>query len=157
MKNKKEPFRESQRFTQWWVWVVLIGTGTLPYIPYFTGAYSEGSANGLIGASIIMLLMALLFLLLRLETTIDEDGIRIQFFPFHLKSRFYSWEEIRKMGIRQYSPIREYGGWGIRGLSRKNRAFNVKGNWGLQLEFENGDLLLIGTSKPEELQAWLDS
>ncbi|MCA0426566.1 MAG: hypothetical protein LCH37_03945 [Bacteroidetes bacterium] len=157
MKNKKEPFRESQRFTQWWVWVVLIGTGTLPYIPYFTGAYSQGSASGLVGSSIIMLIMALLFLVLRLETTIDEDGIRIQFFPFHFKSRFYSWNEIKRMGVRQYSPLREYGGWGIRGLSKKNRAFNVKGNWGLQLEFENGDLLLIGTSKPEELQNWLDS
>jgi hypothetical protein len=41
------------------------------------------------------------------------------------------------------------------GLMGKGKAFNVSGNKGLQLEFNDGRKLLIGTSKPEELEAFL--
>jgi len=156
MKTKKVPFRETQRFSQWWVWMILIGTGTLPYLPYLTGAYAGSAAGGLIGASLIMLIISLMLLIIRMETILDEDGIYVRFFPFHLKPKFYSWESIKAMDVREYSALREYGGWGIRGFSRQNRAYNVKGNKGLQLEFAKGDRLLIGTSKAEELKKWID-
>ncbi|MBX2959059.1 MAG: hypothetical protein KF732_03800 [Flavobacteriales bacterium] len=56
------------------------------------------------------------------------------------------------MYVRQYSPLTEYGGWGIRlGLFGKGTAYNVSGNKGLQLEFTNNKKLLIGTNKPNEL------
>ena len=38
---------------------------------------------------------------------------------------------------RTYAPLREYGGWGIRGLSRK-RAYNVSGNRGVELSLVDG-------------------
>ena len=47
----------------------------------------------------------------------------------------------------------EYGGWGLRyGFFGKGRALNVSGNTGLQIEFNNGKRLLIGTNKPRELK-----
>ena len=57
-----------------------------------------------------------------------------------------------KSYVRQYSPIIEYGGWGLRfGIFGKGTAFNVSGNKGLQLEFINNKKLLIGTNKPDAL------
>lgn len=38
----------------------------------------------------------------------------------------------------------------------KGRAFNVSGNIGLQLEFINGEKLLIGTQNPEKLRNVLE-
>lgn len=87
---------------------------------------------------------------LYLETEIKADGVYVRFNPFHSSFRHYSWDKITKSFIREYRPIREYGGWGLRGLG-KRRALNVSGNIGLQLEFKNGDTLLIGTQKGEEL------
>ena len=46
----------------------------------------------------------------------------------------------------------EYGGWGYRISPRNGKAFNIKGSWGLQLVLSNGDKLLLGTQKPEELK-----
>jgi hypothetical protein len=57
---------------------------------------------------------------------------------------------------RVYRPIREYGGWGIRiGMAKK--AYNVSGNRGVELEFEGGRKLLIGSSKPDQLASAIES
>ena len=59
--------------------------------------------------------------------------------------------------VRQYSPLLEYGGWGMRiGLFGKGKAWNISGDKGLQLEFTNQKKLLIGTNQPEELAATLE-
>ena len=51
---------------------------------------------------------------------------------------------------RQYKPIREYGGWGIR-YGRGGKAYNVSGNKAVQLVLKNGKRLLIGSQRPDKL------
>ena len=57
---------------------------------------------------------------------------------------------------RTYSPMREYGGWGIR-FGKSGKAYNIKGDEGLQLVFKNGKRLLIGSQKSQELAQAVDS
>lgn len=103
----------------------------------------------------ILLLVIFLLLGLRLDTEIRNDGVYVRFFPFALRLKRYGWEEIEKAYVRPYKPLLEYGGWGIR-YGRKGKALNVSGNMGLQLELKNGKKLLIGTRKPEVLQAVIE-
>jgi hypothetical protein len=86
---------------------------------------------------------------MNLYTRIDEEGIHYKLFPFILKEKTITWKEMKNIYVREYSPIGEYGGWGLRGLG-SNRALNIYGNIGIQIEFLNGDKLLIGTNKKEE-------
>ena len=151
-------FSETQKFKQWWIWLLLIGiNGTILYgiiQQLFLGQQFGNqpmSDIGLIITGVFMLLLSLLFFLFRLETHIKNDGIYVRFFTLHKSFRFYSWDTISIFHVRQYSPISEYGGWGIHGFG-KNRAFNVSGNKGLQIEFKNGEKLLIGTDNFEELK-----
>ena len=59
--------------------------------------------------------------------------------------------------VRQYSPLLEYGGWGMRfGIFGKGNAWNISGDKGLQLVFTNQKKLLIGTNQPEKLAAILE-
>lgn len=156
--QQKILFREKQRFTQWWLWVILIGVN----IPFMVGIYTQiinkepfgtkpMSDNGLILVTILMILLLLLFFSFNLKTEITKDKIYFQFFPFHIKGRSYLISDIQKMKVEKYSPIGEYGGWGIRGWG-DNKAFNVKGNKGLRIFFKDGTKRLIGTQRPEELQ-----
>jgi hypothetical protein len=93
----------------------------------------------------------------KLITKIDENGISYQFFPILFKPKKISWSDLSKCYVRKYSPISEYGGWGIRGLVRQGifdlsgngKAFNIKGNIGIQLEYKDGGKLLIGTQQSE--------
>ena len=87
----------------------------------------------------------------RLITEIHPDQIAVKFSPFHRHYRTYAWPDIERIEFRQYKPIMEYGGWGLRGWGKK-RAFNVSGNLGMELYFKNGNRLLIGTRQPDELK-----
>ena len=53
-----------------------------------------------------------------------------------------------------YHPIRDYGGWGIRGLGRR-RALNMRGDQGVLVTRTDGSTLLVGSQKPRELLAVL--
>jgi hypothetical protein len=99
---------------------------------------------------------ALVFLFASLKTHYSQDGIEIKFFPFLRKKKFISWKDVRSAEIREYRPIKEYGGWGVR-FSPQGRAYNVQGKWGLQLILKDDKKLLIGTLRPDELNAYINS
>jgi hypothetical protein len=157
-------FKESQRFNQWWL--ILFGLITVIFIGLgFVSEYNDSGGNlsndQLISMIISGSLMVIVFLLIgfiRLKTKIDENGITYQFTPFHFTPRIIPWSDLSKCYIRKYSPITEYGGWGIRGLQRKGfwdfgnkgMAYNIKGDMGIQLEFKDGGKLLIGTQDPDK-------
>lgn len=159
----KNLFTEKQRFTQWWLWLILLGINSLFLFGVFKqiimgepfGDKPAGDTELLI-ISGAMIAFTLAFLSIRLETEIASDGIYVRFFPFHLRFRHYTWDSLTKSYIRKYSSIAEYGGWGIRfGFPGKGKAYNVSGKNGLQLVFRNGKKLLIGTKKADEIEAVL--
>ena len=153
-------FKERQKFTQIWLWIMLIGvTGVSFYGKYQTLYLKQAFGNIEPTDSIfhigdlIMGLMLLLFLTANLKTEIRKDGLYYKFFPFHFRFRHIDWANVKTMKLRQYSPIGEYLGWGIRfGFGPSGRAYNVKGNKGLQLVLKNGKRILFGTQQPDELQ-----
>lgn len=98
---------------------------------------------------IIGLLLPYIIMKIKLITEIRADGIYLKFVPFHFKYKFFSIAEIDRAEYVTYSPVKEYGGWGIR-YGKNGWAYNVKGNKGIMLYFKNGKNLLIGTQKGEE-------
>ncbi|MFN5224364.1 MAG: hypothetical protein ACK5DJ_09275 [Bacteroidota bacterium] len=96
-----------------------------------------------------------LLLFSKLETTISHDEIQYRLFPFQWNMRKISREQIADVFVRKYSPLFEYGGWGLR-WSLNGKAVNVRGNMGIQLVLKNGSRILIGTSNPEAAKIALD-
>ena len=158
-------FTERQRFKQWWLWLILLGINGLFLFGVFKQVIGEQqfgdkpmSNAGLLITTGLTIALTLLFINFRLDTTIKRDGIYVRFFPFHLKFKYYSWDNLTKSYVRQYSPLTEYGGWGLRlGLFGKGTAFNVSGDKGLQLQFRDNKKLLIGTNKADKLTETLNS
>ena len=151
----KIQFKERQRFKQWWLWLLLIGlSGATIFSLVYQIIYEQSvghnpmSDKGLVITSALILMLNGLFLAFKLETHMDEEGIHVRFFPFHIKFRTYRWSDVAECKTRQYSPIGEYGGWGLRCWGA-NRALNVSGNQGVQITFKNGNKLLIGTQAPD--------
>ena len=90
---------------------------------------------------------------MKLTTRITTEGIYVRFFPFHFKEKFFAWDTISASYVRTYSPLMEYGGWGIKYSFKGNGlVYNTAGNVGLQLYFKEGDPILIGTQKGEEIK-----
>ena len=149
-------FYEKQRFNQWWLWLLLAFIGYFVFEPVYFSIMENASLSSDQWVGFIILgLVVLLFLLVKLETKIKNDGIYVRFFPFIPKFKFFPWESISIAVVRKYSPLMEYGGWGVR-WGGNGTAYNVKGNKGLQLKFKSGNALLVGTQKPDELQKVLE-
>jgi hypothetical protein len=155
MKKQQILFDESQGFNQWWIWAIILGAmGVSLYASMETIQMGESLFNWTNFSVIIpVFIIPALFYFLKLKTKVEENGIYVRFIPFHLKEIFISWDQLDECYIRTYSPLGEYGGWGIKyGLGGAGKVYNVSGNQGLQLVFKDGARLLIGTQKPEELQ-----
>ena len=149
-------FTETQRFTQWWLWLILIGVWSAMVYSIITAPPQTGAAVYVSFG--IGILLPLLFWQMRLITRITREGIYVRFIPFHFKEKFYPWDTITASYIRTYSPLMEYGGWGIKyGFNGQGLVYNVVGNVGLQLQFKEGEAVLIGTQKGEEIKQVLAS
>ena len=142
-------FNETQVFKQWWLWAILVITLCVTAIPLFKigGGFNSYKWN-LLGF-IPVLLIIVMFIVIKLETRIDRNGITAEFTPFRIFKRHYNWKEINKCYVRKYSAISEYGGWGVRGFGTA-KAYNVSGNIGIQIVTKDNHKFLIGTNKPEE-------
>lgn len=150
-------YTEEQKMQQWWLWLLLFAiNGINLYALIQQVAYDEtfGSQSLSDFALFVYVFLFVIFSyalsLVKLEVQVDEKGISYKYFPFQRKYKLILWEIIEEAYVRTYSPIKEYGGWGIRGL-RKNRAINISGNQGLQLRFKDGCKFLIGTQNPSEI------
>jgi hypothetical protein len=157
-------FHEVQRFRQWWVWLLLLfGAGLAWYgavqqivLKKPFGSHPAPDAVMIMIWVIFGLLFPLLFYSLRLVTEVRYDGLYIRFFPLQFHEHKVPFGEIKKYEILTYSALKEYGGYGIR-YGKNGKAYNVSGNRGVQLEFQDGKHLLIGSRRPEEFASALTS
>ena len=85
-----------------------------------------------------------------LDTEVRDCGTCIRFRPFHRKWVVFGFESIQKAEASTYSPLKDYGGWGIR-YGRKGKAYNVSGNKGVLLTLRDGKNVLIGSKNHEVL------
>lgn len=156
-------FSERQKFRQWWIWLLLLlvnGLMLFGFCQQVIGGLPFGTkpqSNGSLTFGVLLSLVVTFFISqVSLDTQVRKDGVYVRFFPFRLSFKQYSWAQITRAYIREYNPLMEYGGWGIRyGLFGRGRALNVAGNKGLQLEFTDGTKLLIGTQEPAQLETVL--
>jgi len=146
-------FRESQKFNQWWVWLLVLGATGLAILAGVLSWRAENDLLPLIVSAIAGAIAPVTLALLELRTRITEDGIEVKLWPFGRRRIFRS--EIAEARVREYSPLKEFGGWGYR-INKDGKAFNMYGNHGLQLRLKNGERILIGTQRPEELTELMD-
>ena len=103
--------------------------------------------------------MALIFLFifnLRLETRIDQNGISFKYFPFIRSWRKYPEESIKTVTVINYSPVIDYGGWGIKG-NKTTKAYSILGDQGLLFDVGEKKKIMIGTMRAKELEEYISS
>ncbi len=93
----------------------------------------------------------LLFALARLRVEVLADRVEIRYRPFI--ARTIRLDDVVAAESVTYHPLREYGGWGIKGWSRRKVAYNVRGDRGALLMLADGRTVLIGSQRPDELAA----
>lgn len=159
----KKPFEETQKFTQWWLWLTMIATSLGITLLMSYGMYTQlilGKPWGdeplsdemLIVVGLVMITVSLLTLTFyftsSLEVRVDEHTISYRFTPF------IRWRTIDKSAIVSYRVMsRGLRGYGIRFGLNGSLTLNVKSNSLLELNLTNNRIIRIGTQQPEQLLA----
>jgi len=151
-------YKEVQRFTQWYIWILLLGLLIIPVYgiiqqlvlkePFGDNPMSD---MGLVIFFFGMLAFCYLFRMMHLKTIITKEKITIQFAPFFSKT--IPREEIAHAEIVKYGFV----GYGIRFSSTYGTIYNIKGDKGIALTLTNKKKFLIGTQKPHELEEVIQS
>jgi hypothetical protein len=142
--------------TWWYVLLALLPAGLIYWGAIQQLYYGEPWGNnpgsdGLMWFLLVALgfLFPVFLLTIHMSTTVT-DTVNVRFFPFMTKPRRIGRDQIVTYSVVRYSPIMEYGGWGIKGTS-SHRTYNISGNRGVRITFPDGTTVLIGTQRPEEL------
>lgn len=158
MMQKNLVYIEEQKFNQKWIIAILV----IVFLIFFWGIIQQELFDLPFGnnpvSSVNLFLFSLIpvgFLYLientKMTTKIFEDSISIRIKPFHFKEQTFLFDDMEKIYAREYRPIAEFGGWGIR-YGLKGKAYNMSGNTGIQIIFKNGKHLLIGSKKSLEIE-----
>ena len=142
MSDSQFLFKESQRFNQPWLYLLLIGINIITF---------TSSSISFFPIVITLGITALIYFS-QLETQVDRIGIHYRFIPYFNKWKLLEWNEISEAKIRKYNSFKEFGGFGIRINFSGNKAYNTSGNMGLDIKLKNNQNILIGTQKPDELE-----
>jgi hypothetical protein len=109
-----------------------------------------GARFGVAGIAAAGMGLVLREVIFPMETTLLPEELQLR---FGRRTRFrIPLKNVVRAYYRAYSPINEYGGWGIR-TGARGKAFNMRGNEGVQLVLRSGQRVLIGSQRPEELAA----
>ncbi|TDS15507.1 hypothetical protein DFQ03_2149 [Maribacter caenipelagi] len=157
-------FKETQKFTQWWLWLIILAPIILTvfnilgsilnvfggYTPDDSGNASISWISGRISIFqfifVLIYILTILFLALsKLKVVVLNNEIRIRHLLFFKKV-------INLSDINETKKIDyDFVGYGIRKTKKYGTVYNVKGKKGVALTLTNGQNYLIGSQKPEQL------
>lgn len=153
-------FTETQKFNKWWHYAiagfpVIIVTFIFLLVQYDAIQTKNNQKAPFIfaGLLIFLILAFIWFVLLKLKTQINQEAILVIFSGMPFCKRKIKWEEIKSISIIKYDPLTDYGGWGVRySLSGNGWCYNVSGNYGIKIIYQNNKPFLIGTQQKEEAE-----
>lgn len=153
----KTEFVEIQRFRQWWLWLILLGSFLPLAVSFFRKINREGvspedfSFSGWLVYIGINAMVFLFFLALELRTEVDPKGVRMRL--RFVDRKVIPWEDVQSAEIITYGFV----GYGLRLLTKYGTVFNISGNKGLAIRCKDGSRYLVGTQEPERLRNTLQA
>ena len=157
-------YREVQHFFRQWIFLLPVAAVTVIVWYEFAQQVVLGNPqgqtpipNGLAWALTIVFGLGFptVASIIRLVTEVRPGELVVRLYPF--RPARIPVDTISEARVRTYTPIKEYGGWGVRINRLNGRAYNAYGNLGVQMILKNGALILIGSQRPQELLTALET
>jgi hypothetical protein len=159
MNEKQQPiYREVQLIRHvWWIMLIVFGLAIMMWWGFVEQIIFGRPWGSNPAPDWMMWLLAIFFgigfpvffWVLRLSIELFEDQIVISYRPMH--TRVITYDEIESITARDYKPVREYGGWGIKGWSRAKVAYNVQGKTGVELQLHGDRMVMLGSQDAQRL------
>lgn len=149
---------EQQRFESPWIWVPVIAFAAI--FCFFVGRSAIGNFSGstpnpvigsiLVGSLGIPLLIIILFWKSSFTVRVYSDEIRFRLKPLHFSEQLVPLSRIKEVEIISFSPLRDFGGYGIR-YGQGGKAYIVSGGKGVRIKCNDGTTFVLGSQNPQKL------
>lgn len=140
-------FEEEQSLPAGWILLVL-ATGVVVAVVALA-VEDPAAPSELVPLVGIFALLGVWLSRMALITRVGPSEVTLRFRGL-FKTRTIPIAAIEQAYARQYRPLMEYGGWGIR-LGLSGWAYNVRGREGVQLKLKGAKPLLIGSQRAQAL------
>jgi hypothetical protein len=160
MRNRAE--YEERSGWSWWVHLLLLLV-FLSVVWPVVGSSGEGGSTAAGDKAAFLLLLGMGFPVLfytflgSLRTRVFSDAVEMTWGPAEVIRKRIPVEKIRAVQTVTYSPLREFGGWGIRAGGGKKKAWNIRGNRAILLTLEDGTRFYLGSDRPERAVQWIQA
>jgi hypothetical protein len=150
----------------WWVHPLILLTlvaAVIPILEFSRGNIGDGAGAMPVWAAVLSFSVGIgipigvYSLMGQLKTRVTPEGIDMRWGFLDVIKKQILFEEIERAEAVTYSPIGEFGGWGIRVGRNKKKAWNIRGNRALLLHLKDGTRFYLGSEKPEPMVQWIQS
>jgi hypothetical protein len=163
---KQRPLYEERTGWAWWVHLLILLTlvaAVIPLMNIVEGNIGNGPGQMPVWAAALSFLVGvgipagIYSLMGQLRTRITEEHIDIRWGYLEVIKKKIPHGDVEKAEPVTYSPLAEFGGWGIRVGGKKKKAWTMRGNRALLLHLKDGTRFYLGSDKPERMLQWLTS
>ena len=133
-----------------WVWLIVVGS-------FLAGAWATWRASpgpietGLAAAVVLLGPLVFSALIGSLRVRVTHSSLVVGFGRLQWIQKHIPFSDIVDIEAVTYSPLLEFGGWGIRFGFGGKRAWTIRGNRAVRLRLRNGKLVYIGSEDPDRL------
>ena len=137
----------------WPGWILVMFWGTMGVsMAFITMAQDEPQEERILGAVLLGITAVLIqWLVAGLSVRLYRDVIVMGLGHSGLISRTVRYDEILSLESVRYNPIRDFGGWGVRG-SAKKKIWSARGDEAVVLHLVGERLLYVGSDHPRRLE-----
>lgn len=142
--QRRELYRE---FTGWAGWANLLVWGSVG------GSAVAAWAAGALSVALVCLVSAVFIHVLigGLLVTVEPAGVRVGLGRGRIFRAFIPFADVTGIESVTYRPLKEFGGWGMRGGKQK-RAWTARGDQAVVLSTDDGRRIYIGSDEPSKLE-----
>lgn len=153
MGNTRELYREETGGPGWVkaLLIVVLLVSIIPSVVERNGGLNL-DAQSIVPATVALVVMGLVWVfLLGLTVVVRTDSIEVGLGKGWPIRTTIDLTEIETLESVTYRPLREFGGWGLRG-SRNRRAWTARGDRAVVMTLTDGRRIYLGSDNPERLE-----
>lgn len=141
-----------EEFTPLAPWARLLTWGVIGFGLWTVLAYppGDGAAPSLAAAGILALGVLIEAVLGGLRVRLFADRIEVALGRVGWIRKSVAYERVAWIEAVTYRPLRDFGGWGVRGFGPK-QAWTARGNRAVVMHLTDGAQLYVGAEHPERL------
>lgn len=142
-------YEEQQRFQ--WALPMFLVIALMTALPILFFHEKENGMLDLIIVGGVILLTGGLFFSMKQTIRIDEQGVHYKQTPLINSFKQIPWEIIQNWEIKDMSPLKDFGGWGIRYTGSK-KGYIMQGDFGLELNIGEKKRIVLSVINRGEVE-----